>query len=537
LIAALILAGPAPGSQGQKAAPSTPVDDLSRKNVLVLHGFESNVPVFELTDHGIRAALDAGGVSIRKQFFEYLDLARNPSSEHRRLLVELMRQRYSQRKIDLIITLYEEALRFVLNEDPAIFSEAPVIALYLPLGFAQPDTGRVVIRQITIPDITGTLEIALRRVPRAERVYVVSGVHPMDRSLEDRARQDLKKWEDRLDFRYMSDLPLEETLAELSHAPPESIVLATSYANDVTGKFYTMREVTQQLGRVSKAPVFGLLDVLLGRGSVGGSLVSFEAIGTRAAELALHMLKGTQTAENIPAVMHVPYLPMFDWRQLRHWNLSEDALPEGSIVINRGSSFWDFKPYISGVLVFIIAQSFLIIGLLTQRHRRRSAEESLRQKKEELDQFFSMSLDLLCIANTDGYFLRLNPAWEKTLGYSLTELVSKRFLEFVHPEDVASTRAAVQELASQKQVLDFTNRYRSKGGSYRQMLWSAAAVGNLIYAAARDITERLKAEETLRQREKDLQSLTDRLILGQEEERRRLAREPRIMRRTNSTPQ
>jgi PAS domain S-box-containing protein len=136
-----------------------------------------------------------------------------------------------------------------------------------------------------------------------------------------------------------------------------------------------------------------------------------------------------------------------------------------------------------------------------------------------------MTLDLLCIASTDGYFLRLNPAWEKVLGYSLTELMSKRFLEFVHPDDIAATKAAVQELAGQKQVVDFANRYRRNDGAYRQMLWSAAAVGDLIYAAARDVTERLQAEETLRQREKELQSLTGRLILGQEEERRRLARE------------
>jgi signal transduction histidine kinase len=74
-------------------------------------------------------------------------------------------------------------------------------------------------------------------------------------------------------------------------------------------------------------------------------------------------------------------------------------------------------------------------------------------------------------------------------------------------------------------VVDFSNRYRSKDGTYRQMLWSAAAAGGLIYAAARDITERLQAETAIHEREKELQTLTGRLILGQEEERRRLARE------------
>jgi PAS domain S-box-containing protein len=216
---------------------------------------------------------------------------------------------------------------------------------------------------------------------------------------------------------------------------------------------------------------------------------------------------------------------MFDWKQIRHWGLSEDDLPPGSIVINREPIFWDFKYHILAGLAFIIGQSFLIFFLLAQRRRRRAAEENLRWKTEELDKFFSMSPDLLCIAGTDGYFLRLNPAWEKTLGYRITELLPKRFLEFVHPDDVAATSAVIQALADQKQVVDFSNRYRCQDGAYRRMLWSAAAVGSMIYAAARDLTERMRAEETIRESAKELQSLTGRLILGQEEERRRLARE------------
>jgi len=71
---------------------------------------------------------------------------------------------------------------------------------------------------------------------------------------------------------------------------------------------------------------------------------------------------------------------------------------------------------------------------------------------EELDQFFNISLDLLCIANTDGYFLRLNPAWERILGYTREELMTKRFLDFVHPDDLDSTRKTIGTLASQHQV-------------------------------------------------------------------------------------
>jgi PAS domain S-box-containing protein len=125
---------------------------------------------------------------------------------------------------------------------------------------------------------------------------------------------------------------------------------------------------------------------------------------------------------------------------------------------------------------------------------RKMAAEALSRKTEELDRFFAAALDLLCIANTDGYFLRLNPAWEKTLGYGLDELMAKRFLDFVHPDDVPGTMEAIARLASQREVIDFVNRYRCKDGSYRWIEWRSFPAGKLIYAAARDITERKRSE-------------------------------------------
>jgi PAS domain S-box-containing protein len=496
-------------------AQSQPQNPLSGKNVLILHALESNVPIFELTDHGIRVALDSGGVSIRNQFFEYLDLARNPGPEYRELLVDLMRLRYGHRKIDLVITLYPEALLFAIKEGRTIFPEAPIVALYLPIGFEQPQTDRRIIRQFVTPDMKGTLEIALNLVPGAKRVYVVSGANPVDRSFENRARNDFKEWEGRLEFRYLSDLPLEEILATVSSAPPETAVFLMGFATDVTGKNYTTREVGKRLGEVSRAPVFGLYDVALGYGIVGGSLISFEYIGTRAGELALDILRGTQNPENIPDVLEVPHLAMFDWRQLRHWNLSESALPKGSIVINKEPTLWDFRYYIIGGLAFVIAQFFLIAGLLVQKRRKRSAEESLRQKTEELDQFFNLSPDLLRIANTDGYSLLLNPAWERILGYSREELMAKQFFDFVHPEDLDKTREVVSTLASQQRVIHFENRYRCKDGTYRWLEWTSALAGNLIYSAARDVTERLKEEVELRQHREELAHVTRVAMMGE----------------------
>ncbi|HXE76052.1 MAG TPA: PAS domain-containing sensor histidine kinase [Candidatus Xenobia bacterium] len=119
--------------------------------------------------------------------------------------------------------------------------------------------------------------------------------------------------------------------------------------------------------------------------------------------------------------------------------------------------------------------------------------------EDEIDRFFRVSLDLLCIAGFDGYFKRLNPAWETALGWSLGELVSVPYIEFVHPDDRVATLAEAKKLTTGKLTLTFENRYRCKDGSYRWLQWNVVPVPEqeMLYAAARDITHLKEAEEQL----------------------------------------
>jgi two-component system cell cycle sensor histidine kinase/response regulator CckA len=130
------------------------------------------------------------------------------------------------------------------------------------------------------------------------------------------------------------------------------------------------------------------------------------------------------------------------------------------------------------------------------------AERALRQKTAEIDLFFSSTLDLLCIADTSGKFRRLNPEWERTLGYGLDELLGRNLLDLVHPDDIAATREQVADLTDQKPVSNFLNRYRHKDGSYRWLEWRSYPVGEVVYAAARDVTERMAHEAALLESER-----------------------------------
>jgi len=129
----------------------------------------------------------------------------------------------------------------------------------------------------------------------------------------------------------------------------------------------------------------------------------------------------------------------------------------------------------------------------------------LHENIRELENFFELTPDLLCIADTDGNFIKVNQAWSETLGYSAEELEDMSFIDLVHTEDKAETREAMERLAYGNKVQGFVNRFRCRDGSYRYIRWNSAASEGIIYAASHDITKRRRIEEKLYRSREDLQ--------------------------------
>lgn len=124
------------------------------------------------------------------------------------------------------------------------------------------------------------------------------------------------------------------------------------------------------------------------------------------------------------------------------------------------------------------------------------------------DRFFAVNLDMLCILDFSGHFKRLNPAWERALGFTREELMAKPFIEFVHPDDRARTLAQNAAVRDGGQALSFENRYLCRDGSYRWFRWNAApdSGARVIYSVARDVTASKAAEEEREQLVRELQA-------------------------------
>lgn len=138
-----------------------------------------------------------------------------------------------------------------------------------------------------------------------------------------------------------------------------------------------------------------------------------------------------------------------------------------------------------------------------------------RPTTEDRERLFSLSLDMLCVAGMDGYFKRLNPAFEKVLGFSTEELLTVPLIEFVHPQDRDATLAEIAKLSRGCQTISFENRYRCKDGTYKWFLWTATpdVSSQLIYAAARDITCRKHHEGHIREQAALLDVATDAIFV------------------------
>ncbi|MGB7442100.1 MAG: PAS domain S-box protein, partial [Coleofasciculaceae cyanobacterium] len=154
----------------------------------------------------------------------------------------------------------------------------------------------------------------------------------------------------------------------------------------------------------------------------------------------------------------------------------------------------DGKPFWNELKIFpVFAEEgdlLYFVGIMTDVTERKLAEQ-------ERDRFFNLSRDILCVSSFDGYFKRVNPAFSKILGYDREELCTQPLINFVHPEDQATTLKEIEKLSADKPTIYFENRYRTLDGSYRWIAWTATPVveESLIYATGRDITNSKQVQQ------------------------------------------
>ena len=355
------------------------------KSILILYWYNREYAGNITFEQNFRTGLQSVPPGTVEYYSEYLESNRFPGENQELLMRNYLREKYAGRSIDVIVAVTDKPLEFLLKYRRELFTNIPIVFV----GVKVPTSTDLA----TGPGMTGivyggnqrsTLELALRLHPDTEQVFIVSGTLDRDKRFELACRKDLEGYESKVSIIYLTDLPLGELIANVRSLPERSIVLYLwQQSYDEKGSVLESPDVLALISLSTRVPIYGLTTPMLGSGIVGGNLRFPERIATSAAEIAMQIVTGTR-AQDIP-VQTPPTVPMFDWSKLRHWGISEDQLPPGSIVRFREPSFWDeYKWYAIALFSVILLQSALIAGIFINRARRKRAEESLQQTQAEL---------------------------------------------------------------------------------------------------------------------------------------------------------
>ena len=337
------------------------------KRVLLVYQDEMSLPAERAVDSGIRSVL---GNKLEFQFYsEHLDQSLFPDPNFQAAQAAWFRNKYRNRKIDLVIAIGLVPQEFLRNTPTVLCGLDPAGLPHMTL----PANSTAVWLSA---DFEGTLAAAARLQPTARQVVVLNGTSDWDRHIEVAAQKALPPRGTKWNINYWDGMSVDDIRSRLGKLPKDTIVLYVSIERDGAGHPYVPRDLLPALSAASSAPIYGLSDGFIGFGIVGGSVVSFEAHGKQAAEIGQRILHGEKPSEIRPVVSTSSYV--FDWRQLHRFGLSESRLPPGSIVRFAVLSPWQLhRRWIVSGVAFILIQTVFIVYLLVLQRRRRRAESLL----------------------------------------------------------------------------------------------------------------------------------------------------------------
>ena len=359
-------------------------DGKRQRSILVLEDADFRSPFYSEIFAGIRTAAKQSGRSPTVTYGESLDLARFPGPDYEESLVGHLRTKYAQRPIDVIVSIGVASAKFLQRRKQEIWPDAPVVYGFVP---DLPET-----RALFLPDTTAVftrirpaqlLMAARAVVPDLNRVVLV-GEARKNPLTYGQWKQDFAAAMPDLEVTDLSGATLREVRDHVASLPARSAILTSAMYSDGEGTYYSPASALARVAEKANRPIIITSDTFIGRSGVGGFLLLPEMIGREAGEVAMRILDGEAPSSIVPFGGD-NVKPIFDWRELRRWNVDEANLPPGSEIRFRQQTFWEqYHWHATIVASVVLLQALMIAILLRERRLRFVAEVEARQRMSEL---------------------------------------------------------------------------------------------------------------------------------------------------------
>ena len=299
--------------------------------------------------------------------------------------VEYLRALFAKRPLDLIVSIGAPAANFVQRHRQQLFAATPMV-------FTAVDQRRVQYSSLTANDAVVALRInylsafenILQVLPDTKDVIVVVGTSPIEKFWKEAIGKEVEPLANRIKLSWTDELSFEALLKQASALPPHTAIFWELMIVDAAGVVHEGDAPLTRLHAVANAPIFSYDESFFGSAIVGGPLLLAADTGRQTAAAAIRILSGEKPSEIRPPPVQFAS-PVFDWREMQRWGISENNLPPGSEIRFRNLTAWEqYRAYILAIIAAILIQSALISWLLYENRRRQRAEILARNTMSEL---------------------------------------------------------------------------------------------------------------------------------------------------------
>jgi PAS domain S-box-containing protein len=509
------------------SAPATAGGSADRpQHVLLLHSYER-----EFAPHGLLAEMFQKELSRQSpQPVNFFDISLQPArSSHNPEdwpTVEYLLSTFAGQRLDLIVTIGGPAAQFALRHRASLYPDTPLLLASVDRRMLDKTTSMPA-RTVAVPfsnDGSKVIEAALALLPDTTTVYVVIGTSALEEFWRAEMNHELQGLKDRVSFPWIGKLSFNQLMKRSAKLPEHSIIFYSLFSVDADGVPQVEARTLTALHEVANAPVFGFHSGQLGRGIVGGPLLSIDELAENTTRAALRLLRGDSAAD-IKIQPLTPGAPVYDWRELRRWNIPESRLPSGSVVLFRQPTTWQQYrgPIIAGTSVALV-ETVLVVALLTIQVKRRRAEHALRESEERFRLLADGAPVMVWMSGADKLCTDFNRPWLAFTGRTIEQERGNGWTHGVHADDLTACLDSYHRAFDRRESFRIEYRLRRHDGEYRWILDSglprydahgtfAGYIGSCL-----DVTELKLAKASL-------SSLSHKLMQTHEDARAWIARE------------